>query len=88
MRTKTHPTLAEYRALEKVFAAEIEDRVPFQSKAKVYIDLVEMELIQPYERTFGIGWSAVTCKGYALTLRGHIVYCEWAAKQVEPEDGQ
>ena len=50
-------------ALEKIFAAEIEDRLPFQSKATIDRDLMAANLVQPMQRTVGTGWSAVTVSG-------------------------
>lgn len=68
-------TKAELKALEKVFAAEVENRLPFQSKAAIYQSLLEQGMIQPFETTFGQGWSAVTVKGYQLTHLGRMSYC-------------
>lgn len=62
-------------ALEKVFAAEIEGRLPFQSKAAVYRDLLAAGLVAPMQRRFRSGWSAVTVDGYELTHAGRYLYC-------------
>lgn len=72
---QTTASLKEIAALEKVFAAEIEDRLPFQSKAKIYQELCDRGLLQPMRRKFGSGWSAVTASGYQLTHAGRIIYC-------------
>ena len=61
-------------ALEKVFAAEIEGRLPFQSKAKIYERLCNEGLVAPMERKFG-GRVPVSVSGYELTHAGRIVYC-------------
>ena len=61
-------------ALERVFSAEISDRLPFQSKAKIYRDLCEDGLLEPMERTFGTGVFRVVVKGYALTHAGRYFY--------------
>lgn len=61
-------------ALERVFAAEIEGRLPFQSKALIYLDLCDDGLVEPMERTFG-GRYPVIVKGWQLTHAGRIVYC-------------
>src|SRR6266403_549672 len=71
-KTTNKKTLA---ALEKVFAAEIAGRLPFQSKAKVFRELRDAGLLTPMERTFGSGWSAITVSGYELTHAGRITYC-------------
>jgi hypothetical protein len=62
------------KALEKVFAAEIEGRLPFQSKALIYLDLQDEGLVQPMERTFG-GRHPVIVKGWQLTHVGRLAYC-------------
>lgn len=62
-------------ALEKVFAAEIENRLPFQSKARVFQDLAADGLLEPMERKFGAGWSAITVSGWQLTHAGRLLYC-------------
>lgn len=62
-------------ALEKVFAAEIDGRPLFQSKASIYRDLLAAGLVQWVEHTIGSGWSAVKVTGYSLTHRGRYLYC-------------
>ena len=62
------------KALEKVFGAEIENRLPFQSKAKIYRELCDQGLLEPMERTFG-GRLPVTVSGYQLTHAGRLAYC-------------
>lgn len=61
-------------ALERIFAAEIEGRLPFQSKALLYLDLCEQGLVEPMEHTFG-GRFPVSVKGWQLTHAGRITYC-------------
>lgn len=61
-------------ALERVFAAEINDRLPFQSRALIYLDLSDDGLVAPMERTFG-GRFPVTVKGWQLTHAGRLLYC-------------
>jgi hypothetical protein len=69
-------TKKNLKALERVFAAEIEDRLPFQSKALVYLDLCDEGLVQPMERTFAGGrFGAIIVKGWQLTHVGRLVYC-------------
>lgn len=68
-------TKAELNALEKVFAAEIEGRLPFQSKAKIYRDLCDDGFLEQMECKFGDGRFAVTVSGYQLTHAGRITYC-------------
>ena len=61
-------------ALEKVFAAEIEARLPFQSKAKIYREMESDGLVAPMERKFG-GQFPVTVTGWQLTHAGRFIYC-------------
>ncbi len=69
-------TKAELNALEKVFAAEIEDRLPFQSKAKIFHRLCEDGYLQPMERKFGSGRFVINVTGYQLTHLGRFTFCE------------
>lgn len=62
------------RALERVFAAEVNNRLPFQSKALIYLDLCDDGLVEPMELTFG-GRFPVVAKGWQLTHAGRIIYC-------------
>ena len=68
------PSAKVLRALEKVFAAEVEGRLPFQSRAKIYRDLLEAGLVIDMVRT-GEGWSRLTVTGYGLTDAGRMLYC-------------
>lgn len=63
-------------ALEKVFAAEIEGRLPFQSRAAIYKTLCEKGLLAPMERTYSGGRGQYTMRvaGYELTHAGRITY--------------
>jgi hypothetical protein len=67
-------TKAVLKALERVFAAEIEGRLPFQSKARIFYELCRDGLIEPMERVFG-GRFPITAKGYQLTHAGRLLYC-------------
>lgn len=66
---------AKLRALEKVFAAEVENRLPFQSKAKLFRQLCDDGLLEPMQRKFGSGAFAVVINGYQLTHAGRFAYC-------------
>ncbi len=72
----TQTTKKTLRALEKVFAAEIADRLPFQSKAKIFADLCDEGLLAPMQRVVGEGepFPAIV-SGYQLTHAGRITYC-------------
>lgn len=70
-------TKAELAALERVFTAEIEGRLPFQSKARIYQRMADEGLIEPMKRAFGAGERfPVTVTGWQLTHAGRITYCD------------
>lgn len=66
--------MTKMKALEKVFAAEVEGRLPFQSKATIYQRLNDEGLIEPMERQFG-GRFPVVVSGWQLTHAGRLMYC-------------
>lgn len=68
-------TKHQLAALEKVFAAEIDGQLPFQSKAKIFQKLADEGLLAPMNRTFGTGWSAIKVTGWQLTHAGRLLYC-------------
>lgn len=67
-------TKAEMKALERVFSAEIQGHLPFQSKAAIFKQLRADGLVEPMERTFD-GRFAVTVHGWQLTHAGRFLYC-------------
>lgn len=68
-------TKAEMNALEKVFAAETNDRLPFQSKAKIYQSLCSGGYLETMNRKFDHDRFGVVVAGYQLTHLGRITYC-------------
>jgi hypothetical protein len=68
-------TKAELAALERVFAAEINGLLPFQSKARIYRNLCDKGLLADMRRVTGRGPFAVTFSGYELTHAGRFLYC-------------
>lgn len=62
-------------ALEKVFVCEIENKLPFQSRAKIYQGLASEGLLSPMTINIGSGWSAAIVTGFQLTHLGRLVYC-------------
>ncbi len=62
-------------ALEKVFAAEIEGRLPFQSKAKIYKDLEAEGLLEAVRHEIRFGPFVGEALGYELTHAGRYLYC-------------
>jgi hypothetical protein len=76
-------TKAQLSALEKVFAAEINGNLPFQSKAKIFQCLCDDGYLEPMERKFGRDRWAITVTGYQLTHLGRLTYCESCPDEVE-----
>jgi hypothetical protein len=68
-------TKAKLAALEKVFAAEIDNRLPFQSKAKIYQQLQDDGYLEPMERRFAGDRFGVVVTGYQLSHAGRLEYC-------------
>lgn len=64
-------------ALEKVFATEVEGRLPFQSKAFIFKRLTSQGLLAEMEDTIG----GVLVKGYQLTHIGRLKYCMQCAAE-------
>jgi hypothetical protein len=60
-----------YKALERIFTAEIEGCLPLQSKAAVFPELATMGLAQHGEEK----WGNVSVKGWYLTQAGRLAYC-------------
>jgi len=71
----------ELQMLENVFWAEVQDRLPFQTKSKVAHDLAERGYLQHGTRMFG----RVEVSGYYLTHAGRITYCA-SCRDVEEVD--
>lgn len=72
------PTLPKYQlqALEKIFAAEIEGHLPFQSTASVYKKLEADGLVRFGKETLSSDClGAITVEGWYLTHAGRLMYC-------------
>ncbi len=68
------------KMLEKVWMAEIENRLPFQSKSMWMKTLAVQELIQPMEVTHLYPFKT-TIEGWQLTNAGRFIYCDWASRR-------
>jgi hypothetical protein len=73
------PTKAIMTALGKVFATEVDgaindDAMPFQSKARIYTQLVEAGLLRNAAVLLS-GRFPVVVRGFMLTPKGHFLYC-------------
>lgn len=64
----------ELRTLEAMFAAEVEGRLPYQTKSKLVRKLADEGYCEPMEITLP-GRFPVVLTGWRLTLRGHTTYC-------------
>ena len=66
---------AEFRMLEKVFAAEVENRLPFQTRSKIVERLKQAGFVQTLTIRVGTPPLHTTVKGWQLTHLGRITYC-------------
>lgn len=85
---------AKIAVLEKCFSSEVSSALCQTSlplaqlrDSKVVRELVEEGMIQPVVAELGDRLS-MKIKGYVLTDRGHLCYCEWAAQQPDAEPEQ
>jgi len=70
-------TKADLKLLERIFDAEINNRLPFQSKSKRFEQLERDGMVATMSRIIGAGERfPVTVKGWQLTHAGRITYCE------------
>lgn len=70
-------------SLEKVFHAEIENRLPFQSKGKTFVELANHGYLEIGKRVIGAGRFPAIVSGYCLTHKGRMAYCDWASKHMK-----
>lgn len=81
-------TKARLKALERVFAAEIEGRLPLYSKARIYNEMAADGLVE--FQTFNLGkdrFGVIKVSGWSLTHAGRIAYCMSCRDVPEPSDG-
>ena len=70
------PCKRHYDALGKIYAAEVNGRLPFQSKARVFKELEAMGLAKEAEEVMGRDrLSAIVVRGWYLTQLGRLTYC-------------
>ena len=68
--------MTENQMLERLFAAEIEGRLPFQSKAAMLKRLEAKGLVQRMKREFPPDrFGPIVVEGWCLTLLGNMTYC-------------
>ena len=61
-----------FNMLERVFAAEVENRLPYQTKSKLAVEMEEFGYLELGSERMGV----VTVSGYYLTHAGRLAYCE------------
>jgi|CXWL01.1.fsa_nt_gi hypothetical protein len=70
-------TKAEMKMLENAFAAEVENRLPFQSRSELAHQLAKNGFLQPMEVSFKADrFGGISVKGWQLTHAGRITYCQ------------
>jgi len=67
-------TKAKLAVLEKIFTAEMEDRLPAQLKSKHLAELITDGYVEEMELILG-GRFPVSIKGYELSHFGRMTYC-------------
>ncbi len=67
------------KLLERVFAAEVENRLPFQTKARGIYTLEGQGMVERLKVTM----SGCTVEGWQLTHPGRYHYCTWASEKVK-----
>jgi len=68
-------TKAQFKALERVFAAEIQGRV-LQSRAKIYDEMATDGLVEHGTLILGRDqFGLIKVEGWSLTHAGRLVYC-------------
>ena len=65
-------TKAKLAILEKAFGAEVENRLPFQSKSKLATSL----WADGYLKSMTVHFGNVSVEGWQLTHLGRYTYCE------------
>lgn len=74
----------DYKILERIFAAEIENRLPAQVKSKHLARLEAEGLIRTSTKEL-YGRFPVTITGWELTLLGNLTFCMECDRR-EPEE--
>lgn len=69
-------TKRDLQILERIFSAEIDGRLPFQSNSKNMQRLADEGYIEPMTRRLGIDrFGAIDVSGWTLTHLGRMTYC-------------
>jgi len=69
---------ADFNLLGNIFDTEISSQLPYQSQDKRYFGLEKEGMVQFIEeiRDFNNGLQQIVVKGWILTQKGHLEYCE------------
>lgn len=78
----TRMAKSSFNMLGKVFSAEIEGRLPYQTKSKLAGEMEDFGYLQYGSELMGM----VTVSGYYLTHAGRAAYCE-ACRDLEDPHG-
>lgn len=69
-------TKAEMKMLERAFAAEVENRLPFQSRSEIAHRLARDGYLQPMAVEYPADrFGSITVRGWQLTHLGRLTYC-------------
>lgn len=86
MKEKPLYNVAERKILERLFEADINDKLPLQIKSKYIPGLQEKGLITTYKRYIGSDkFGDIFVEGWQLTLIGHFLICEYYSELHEKE---
>lgn len=82
-------SLAKWRfdALEKLWIAEVEGRLPFQSNARAFHKLAAEGLAERLEYARRERFGTLTFAGWQLTHAGRLAYCASCQLHEERNDG-
>lgn len=67
---------AEMKMLERLFAAEVEGRLPLQSRAKILTKMESDGLVRRMKETVAVDrFGPMVIEGWCLTILGNMTYC-------------
>jgi hypothetical protein len=72
------------QALERIWIAEIQNRLPLQSKAKVFDELEQQGLVERGQVQYLDRFGTITVKGWYLTHAGRLLYCSSCGYEMSP----
>lgn len=72
----------DLQILERIFTAEIENRLPFQTRGSRILRLQEQGFVQPM--VIRIGSPPCRVEGWCLTEKGRFEYCQSCGTEDSP----